>query len=515
MTAPLTGTAAGDQGARTLVAGVDSSTQSCKVVVRDAATGALVRSGSAKHPDGTEVDPAAWWDAFREAAAAAGGLDDVAALAVGGQQHGMVALDADGNVVRPALLWNDTRSAGAARDLVAELGAATGRPGEEAWAEAIGSVPVASLTVTKLRWLRDAEPQHAARVAAVALPHDWLTWRVAGYGPAGDPTAPLGPDLSALVTDRSDASGTGYLDASADGGAGAYRLDLLELALGRADVVLPRVLGPDEEAGLAHPSVAGADVDGGALLGPGAGDNAAAALGLGMGVGDVAVSIGTSGVVSAIAAAQTADGTGMVTGFADATGAYLPLACTLNASRVLDAARRMLDVDHQELSALALAAPAGSDGLVLVPYLEGERTPNRPDASGTLHGLRLANTSREHLARAFVEGMLCGLADGLDALREVGVPVRRLLLIGGGAQSEAVRRLAPSILGLPVTVPAPGEYVADGAARQAAWVLAARAGSGAQAPDWGLSGVSVYEADARVDTGAAVRAQYAAVRDLV
>jgi xylulokinase len=532
---------AGAGGQRVLVAGVDTSTQSCKVVVRDAETGALRRFGSAKHPDGTEVHPDAWWEALGAAVAAAGGLDDVAALAVGGQQHGMVALDADGNVVRPALLWNDTRSAQAARDLVLELGDGDDERGAQAWADAIGSVPVASLTVTKLRWLRDAEPENAARVAAVALPHDWLTWRIAGYGAAGDPTAPLGPDLDALVTDASDASGTGYWDATRaaaggqgddgddgqDDGRGGYRLDLLELALGRTDVVLPRVVAPSAVAGVAHPTVAGARVDGGALLGPGAGDNAGAALGLGMVAGDVAVSIGTSGVVSAVADDRTADGSGLVNGFSDATGRYLLLAVTLNASRVLDAARSVLDVDHKELSRLALAAPPGADGLVLVPYLEGERMPNRPDASGTLHGIRLGTTTPEHMARAFVEGMLCGLADGLDALRALGVRVERVQLIGGGAQSEAVRRIAPQVLGLPVTVPEPGEYVADGAARQAAWVIAAHraasatssdagaeeGGSGGDVPppSWAASSGTVSEAD----PVAAIREQYAAVRDLV
>jgi xylulokinase len=459
-----------------LVAGIDSSTQSCKVVVRDAATGALVRSGRASHPDGTEVAPWYWWDALQSAIVGAGGLDDVDAISVGGQQHGMVALDARGEVVRDALLWNDTRSAPAALDLIEELG------GPQAWADAIGSVPVASLTVTKLRWLRDAEPENAARVAAVALPHDWLTWRLAGA-----------TGLDALVTDRSDASGTGYWSPTTDD----YRHDLLELALGH-DALVPRVLGPNQ---------AGPRSTGGALLGPGAGDNAAAALALNLQPGDVAVSIGTSGVVSAISSTATADGSGLVTGFADATGAFLPLACTLNASRVLDAAARMLGVDHSGLSALALSAPAGADGLVLVPYLEGERTPNKPDATGALHGMRLANTTPAHLARAAVEGMLCALADGIDALRAQGVAVERLFLIGGGAQSAAVRAIAPSVLGLDVLVPTPGEYVADGAARQAAWVL-----SGSEAPPaWSAaSEATTY----RGDPVPLVREQYAAVREL-
>jgi len=480
--------------ARRLVAGVDSSTQSCKVVIRDAETGALVRFGSAAHPAGTEVDPAAWWEAFGAAVTAAGGLDDVSALSVGGQQHGMVVLDADGQVIRPALLWNDTRSAGAALDLVAELGEARGTDGAQAWADAIGSVPVASLTVTKLRWLATHEPENAARVAAVALPHDWLTWQISGAGG----TVGAAKDLSALATDRSDASGTGYFS----GATGEYLPELLVLALGEGAserVTLPRVLAPGEAVGTFH----------GLTLGPGAGDNAAAALGLGMVPGDVAISIGTSGVVSAITDHLSADGSGLVAGFSDATGAFLPLACTLNASRVLDGAAAMLGVDHAGLSALALSAPAGADGLVLVPYLEGERTPNRPDATGTLHGVRLETMTPAHLARAAVEGMLCGLADGLDALRAQGVQVDRLLLIGGGARSEAVRRIAPLVLGMPVEVPQPGEYVADGAARQAAWVL-----SGAQEPPlWSAAAPANAVLDG--DPTPVVREQYAAVRDLV
>ncbi|UFU05852.1 xylulokinase [Ruania halotolerans] len=474
----------------TLVAGVDSSTQSCKVVIRDAETGALQRFGSAPHPEGTEVDPEAWWDALQVAVSAAGGLDDVAAVAVGGQQHGMVALDADGHVVRPALLWNDTRSAQAATDLIAELGEGDSDAGARAWAEQVGVVPVASITATKLRWLAENEPEHAERVAAVALPHDWLTWRLAGDGPG---SRAGGNSLERLTTDRSDASGTGYFDAA----SGEYRFDLLERAFGRR-IGVPTVVAPGAVARERQ----------GSVLGAGAGDNAAAALGLGMVPGDVAVSIGTSGVVSAVCDTPVADPEGLVAGFADATGRYLPLACTLNGSRVFDAMGRLLGVGHEEFSALALSAPAGADGLTLVPYLEGERTPNKPDASGALHGVRLGNTTPAHLARAAVEGVLCSLADGMTALRAQGVPVRRVFLIGGAAQSEAVRQIAPAVLGVPVTVPEPGEYVADGAARQAAWALS----GAAQAPEWPLSGAKEYPFD-----GAAAQSlteRYAQAREM-
>lgn len=431
-----------------LVMGVDSSTQSCKVLVTDAATLAVVREGRASHPNGTAVDPSAWWSALQGAIAEAGGLDGVEAWAIGGQQHGMVALDADGRVIRDALLWNDTRSADAASALIAEFGA-------EQLAQRTGLVPVASFTITKLRWLRDHEPDNAARVAAVALPHDWLTWRLRGFGPEGE--SPRGPVLDELITDRSDASGTGYWDPS----TGDYDRALLVAALGH-DAHLPRVLGPDEWV----------TDEQGRRVGGGAGDNAGAALGLGAGPGDVVVSIGTSGTVFAVSDDRTIDPTGTVAGFADCTGRFLPLVATLNAARVLDAIGGLLGVDHAELSRLALAAEAGAGGLSLVPYFEGERTPNLPDATASLTGMTLASTTRENLARAAVEGMLSGLGAGLDALKALGVPLERALLIGGAAQSDAVRQIAPLVLGLAVDVPTPGEYVAVGAARQAAAVLA-------------------------------------------
>jgi len=463
----------------TLVAGVDSSTQSCKVVVCDADTGAVVRTGRAPHPSGTEVAPAAWWDALLAAVEEAGGLDDVAAISVAAQQHGMVVLDAGGRVIRDALLWNDTRSASAARELVDQFGA-------REFAARTGSVPVPSFTVTKLRWLRDAEPDNAARAAAVVLPHDWLSWRLRGYGPEGG----LGPELGALATDRSDASGTGYWSPS----SGEYDRELLSAALGH-DAVLPRVLGAADAMGK---TAEHAGIPAGLAVAAGAGDNAAAALGLGARSGDVVVSIGTSGTVFAVTDAPTADESGAVAGFADASGAFLPLVATLNAARVLDRVAALLGVDHEGLGELALAAAPGAGGLVLQPYFEGERTPNLPDATATLFGMTLASTTRENLARAAIEGMLCGLADGLDAVREHGVTARRALLIGGAASSTAVARIAAEVFDIDVEVPEPGEYVARGAAAQAAWVL------GGSRPDWPVSSRSEPRA-----TVPSIRQQYA------
>src|SRR6188472_2699799 len=437
---------------RVLVAGVDSSTQSTKVVVCDAGTGEIVREGRAAHPDGTEVDPAAWWAAYEEATSA-GLLDDVRAIAVAGQQHGMVALGEDGAVVRKALLWNDTRSAGAAAELVRELG------GPQAWADAVGTVPLASITVAKLRWFAEHEPDLADRTQEVVLPHDWLTAQILGSGSTAGVR---------LVTDRGDASGTGYWAPS----SGAYRTDLLTRAFGR-ELGLPEVLGPHEAAGTTAS---------GMVVGPGTGDNMGAALGLGLGPGDIVVSLGTSGTVFGVAEAPTADPTGFVAGFADATGRFLPLVCTLNAARVLTSAATMLGTDHAGLDELAHSAKPGASGLTLLPYLDGERTPDLPGATGTLGGLTRANLTPANVARAAVEGMLCGLADGLDALRDNGVPVHRVLLIGGAARSTAVQAVASGIFGAPVSVPSPGEYVALGAARQAAWVLARSRGDGVEEP---------------------------------
>jgi xylulokinase len=429
-----------------LVAGVDSSTQSTKVVLCRAEDGQVVGHGSAPHPAGTECDPQAWWTALQQAGD--GLLTRAAAVGVAGQQHGMIVLDDAGRVIRPALLWNDLRSAAAAAVLVREQG------GAKWWAEHAGSVPTASFTVTKLRWLAEHEPASAARAAAVLLPHDWLSWR-------------LGQDAAAVpATDRGDASGTGYFSPS----AGGWLPDLVTAALGHP-LQLPRIARPDEVIGQTR---------WGTALSAGTGDNMAAAFGLGLEPGDVVVSIGTSGTVFAVSEVPAADPVGAVAGFADATGRFLPLVCTINAGLVLSATAALLGADLDGLSALALAAQPGAGGITLLPYLDGERTPDRPAASGVLHGLTTRNMTRENLARSAVEAVLASLAEAADLLTACGVARSRVLLIGGGARSEAVCRIAPGLLGCDVLVPEPAEYVAVGAARQAAWALA---GTGTP-PDW-------------------------------
>lgn len=438
------------------VLGIDSSTQSTKALLVDAESGRVLDERRAAHPGGTEVDPRAWIDAVDTAAGPL--LERANAVAVGGQQHGMVLLDERSEVVRDALLWNDTRSAPQARALVAEMG------GAAACVEAVGSVLVASFTVSKLRWVAENEPESAHRTVRVLLPHDYVSLHLAAEG-----TEPF--------TDRGDASGTGYFSTSTSD----WDHDLLRAALGH-DARLPRL---PESPGQAMGRTAT-----GAPIAAGTGDNMAAALGLSLGPGDVSVSIGTSGVCAMVSEQRPADLSGTITGFADATGRFLPMTTTLNAARILDFGCSLLGVDHDGLARLALASEPGARGATLLPYFDGERTPDRPDARATLHGLSTA-TTREDIARACVEGLLCSLADGIAALEaDSGHPAERVILIGGAARSEAVRALAPAVLGREVTLAPTGEHVALGAARQAAWALAGTP----EPPAWTLDGFETVEA---------------------
>jgi xylulokinase len=449
--------------ANQLIAGVDSSTQSVKIVIRAADTGELVREGRAPHPDGTEVDPIHWKNALDTAIAQAGGLDDVAAISVGGQQHGMVALDESGEVIRPALLWNDTRSAAQAESLNSEMG------GNQAMADAVGSVLVASFTASKVRWMAENEKKNAERVHSIALPHDWLSWQLQG-----------GKDFSKLFTDRSDASGTGYFDPKSS----TYRRDIVAKALlSDREIYLPTIVAP---------STFGGTTTAGIPIAPGAGDNAGAALGVQAEPGDVVISLGTSGTAFAVSTTSTHDSSGAVAGFADASGRFLPLVCTLNAARIFDAATTILGKTHNEVGALALSSVPGAHGLTLLPYFEGERTPNRPSATGVFSGMNITNSNPADIARAMIEGMLSGLADAVQALADLGVDIKRVLIIGGAAKNPAVGQITSALFGRPVLIPPAGEYVADGAAKQAAWALL----GGATPPVWNLGKATHIESAA-------------------
>ncbi len=477
-----------------LVMGVDSSTQSTKVEVRDAGTGALVSSGRAPHPPvcppRSEQAPAAWWAALSRAVFDADAdRSGVSAISVAGQQHGLVALDHRHEVIRPAKLWNDTEAAPEAAALVDALGAAN-------WANACGSVPLAAFTIAKVAWLARHEPDQFERLATLLLPHDWLTFHL----------------TDRCTTDRGDASGTGYWSPAED----RWRPDLLAAAVpGRTAAewaaMLPEVLGPIEAAGpLTDWAADQLGFKASCLIAAGTGDNMAGALGLGLAPGDLAISLGTSGTVYAVAGRPTADATGAVAGFADATGRFLPLVCTLNATQVTDTIARLLGVDHEQLDALAATEPAGAGGLVLVPYLNGERTPNRPHASGTLTGLR-TDARPAQLARAAFEGVICGLLDGVDALDAAGVATGgRLFLVGGGSRSRTYRQVLADLTQREVIVPDADEAVATGACVQAA-AAREQASPLDVAAAWDLGHGSITEPTAGGGR-AEVREAYAAAR---
>jgi xylulokinase len=472
-----------------VVLGVDSSTQSTKVEARDLDSGQVLGSGSAPHPPTTppvsEQDPQAWRQALIAAVQSLSAeiRGDVVAISVAGQQHGLVLLDADGVAVRPAKLWNDTTSAPQADRLVETLGA-------NWWASSIGSVPVAAFTVAKLAWVAEHEPEAIERTARVCLPHDALTLWLCGEH----------------VTDRGDASGSGWFDPA----SGSYLPDTLTAAGVDASWVdrLPRVVGPAEAAGTLTVEAAEAlGLSTSVVVGPGSGDNMGAALGLGLSVGDLAISLGTSGVAYARSATGTADESGSVAGFADAAGGFLPLVCTLNATKVTDTVARWLGTDAPGLAEMALQAD-GSGELTVVPWFDGERTPNRPDAAGVMAGLR-TDTTREQFALAAHDGVLCGLLHGVDALADCGVATDGVLhLIGGGARSVAYRQRCADLWQRPILVPDADETVATGAAVQAAVAAGLGTFDDVQAA-WQLGAGTTIEPDACVDA-TAIRDRYAA-----
>lgn len=425
----------------TLVAGVDCSTQATKVLVIDPDLGETVAAGSAPHTvSGTggarETDPNEWWTALRAALKNSGRASDVGVISVAGQQHGLVVLDERNRPLRRALLWNDTRSSDDAERLTDLLG-------PQAWVDRTGLLPRASFTVTKWAWLRRNDPATARAAASIRLPHDYLTQRLAGAG----------------VTDRGDASGTGWWSPG-DGAYDAYILGLPELAIDPK--LLPAVLGPLGAAGevtIQAASDLGLPV--GAVVGPGTGDNMAAALGLGLGAGQAAISLGTSGTVFAVSERRSADPTGIVAGFADATGRFLPLACTLNCTLAVDRVAGWLRIDRD--------AVEPSNEVVALPYFDGERTPALPQAPATLTGLR-HSTTRNQILMAVYEGAAASLVEGLDAISaeaggaDLSAP---LMLIGGGARGATWREVIGRLTGRPLFIPDAQELVALGAAVQA------------------------------------------------
>jgi xylulokinase len=427
-----------------LVAGVDCSTQATKVVLVDVDDGRVVAAGAAAHDVDTrdaagETDPRVWRAALTRALADTGKAQQVSAIAVAGQQHGLVVCGADVEPLRPALLWNDTRSAPQAEALVDAFGGAAW------WAHEVGVVPVASITATKWAWLRAHEPHVADGARAVCLPHDWLTGQLTGTN----------------STDRGDASGTGWWSVP----QGRYREDVLDHV--RLDPgLLPVVREPEENAGTV--SAAAAEQFGlreGIPVGVGTGDNMGAALALGAHPGLPVLSLGTSGTVFVTSERPAADPSGVVAGFADATGRFLPLACTLNCTLAVDRVAGWLGLDRDDV--------APRTDVTFLPYLDGERTPNLPAAAGMLAGLRHATTPQQILLAAY-EGAVASLMEALGALAEHSSGVAAdapLVLVGGGARGAAWQAVAARLSGRPLRLPGDSEFVALGAAAQAAATL--------------------------------------------
>ncbi|SFF80943.1 xylulokinase [Actinacidiphila alni] len=459
-------------GAGPVVIGVDSSTQSTKVLAVDVDSGAVLASGQAPHTvssgGGRETDPEVWWEALLDALKQTGEYAARAeAISVGGQQHGLVVLDAAGRPVRPALLWNDIRSAPQAAALVE-------RHGADWWAERFGSVPSASFTAAKWAWLTEHEPAAAAAARAVRLPHDFLTERLGG----------------AAVTDRGDVSGTGWWAS----GSETYDEALLG-EIGLDPALLPAVLGPGERAGTVGDAAVrgGLPLRAGAVVASGTGDNAAAALGLGLAPGRAVLSLGTSGTVYAVSRRRPTDPSGTVAGFAAADGGWLPLACTLNCTLAVDKVAALLSLDREAV------APGGS--VAFLPFLDGERTPNLPYASGLLTGLR-HDTSAGQVLQGAYDGAVYALLAALDQVLAVdGAPSgsavssssdEPLLLIGGGARGTAWRETVRRLSGRAVQVPRAAELVALGAAAQAAALLTGEAASSI-AHRWGTAAGPVHD----------------------
>lgn len=461
-----------------MVLGVDCAANATTVEIRDADTGKVFSSGRATHPvppGVTEQNPTVWWQGLVDARHQAGGSLGVAGVSVAAPSQGLVLLDNDHKTLGPAILADDPRGSQELEAVMRALGDTTD------WTVAVGSVPDPSFPLAKLARLRVAEPRRFGSVDKILAPHDWLTYRLSRR----------------FVTDRGDASGTGYWSPREN----AWRLDLLALIDDGKDwsACLPRVAGPTDAAGDRE----------GVLIGSGTGATMGAALGLALEPRDLLVVLDDHITVCTVRERPTEDPSGVVTGFADATGRFLPQVHLRNGMQVIDAVARLLGVDRNRFDQIALGAPPGSGGVTLLPSFEAERAATQLDLGGVLTGLR-ADTSPEHLARAAVEGVVCSVLDGLDALRAADVPVGgRISLVGSGARSHAFQRILADLASRAIAVPQ-GDRVATGACVQAAAALHG------QAPDqiagaWGLAPTRQLDPSDHGDADA-VREQYRAAQ---
>jgi xylulokinase len=442
---------------KTLLLGIDSGTQSTKVVVVDARDGKVLASAAQEYdllpdlpPGAKEQHPHTWRDAtasgirraLRQAKAVAA---EVQAIGVSGQQHGFVPLDSSGEVIRPAKLWCDTSTAAECEEIMAKAG------GLKPTIRALGNAVLPGFTASKILWLKKHEPKNYQRLATVLLPHDYLNFWLTGQ----------------KVMEYGDASGTALLDVRRRRWASAI-LKAIDPDLAAK---LPPLIGSDEPAGTLQPATAKLlDLNPGVLVSAGGGDNMMGAIGTGnTRAGVITASFGTSGTIYACAEKPVVDPKGEIAAFCDSTNRWLPLLCTMNVTVATEMVREDFGWSHEKYAAEAARIPAGSDGLVLLPYFEGERTPNVPEGTGVWFGVNQRTFEAGHFARAAMEGVTLGMNYGLRRLAELGVKPTQIRATGGGAKSKVWRQLMADIFDTEVVTLKVSEGAAYGAALQALW----------------------------------------------
>ena len=442
---------------RSLLIGIDSGTQSTKALLVDAASGAVVGEGVQSYdlipglPAGAkEQHPHTWRDAARDSIQAAlkkanASASEVIAIGVSGQQHGFVPLDENGEVIRPAKLWCDTSTAAECDLITAKLGGLKGAIRE------VGNAILPGFTAPKILWLKRKEPKNFAKLATVLLPHDYLNFWLTGE----------------KVMEYGDASGTALLNVKTR----KWSSKVLAAIDSKIAAALPRLIGSDRPAGFLQPSTAIAlGLNPGILVSAGGGDNMMGAIGTGnTRPGAVTASFGTSGTIYACATQPIIDPRGEIAAFCDSTNRWLPLLCTMNVTVATEMVREDFGLTHDQFAAEAAKAPAGCGGLVLLPYLEGERTPNVPSGTGVWFGANRRTFSAPYFARAAMEGVTLGMNYGLRRLRGLGLKPKQIRATGGGAKSKFWRQLMADVFDTEVVTLKVSEGAAYGAALQALW----------------------------------------------
>ena len=442
---------------RSLLLGIDSGTQSTKVLAVNAATGAVLGQAAAAYdlipnlPAGAkEQHPHTWRDAtakaIRQALKNAGAAAaEVVAIGVSGQQHGFVPLDKAGHVIRPAKLWCDTSTAEECEQIMARVG------GLRATLREVSNPILTGYTAPKILWLKRHEPKNFARLATVLLPHDYLNFWLTGE----------------RVMEYGDASGSALLNVKTR----RWSQKVLRAIDPGLEAALPPLIGSDQPAGRLQASTARQlGLNAGVLVSAGGGDNMMGAIGTGnTRAGVVTASFGTSGTIYACAEKPILDPRGEVAAFCDSTNRWLPLLCTMNVTVATEMVREDFGLTHEQFATEAAKAPAGSGGLLLLPYLEGERTPNVPHGTGVWFGATPRTFTAPCFARAAMEGVTLGMNYGLRRLGELGVKPKQIRATGGGAKSKFWRQIMADVFDAEVVTIKVSEGAAYGAALQALW----------------------------------------------